>query len=226
VITTTTETFSAELWHDTRHIRAGIDQLPFLAALEDGSLERHRFAYYMAQDAAYLAKYAVALEAAAGLAHIAASPADAEFWAASAIGAVAVERELHAAHVADFDAVTASPTCTAYTCYLLSLVAGGGSYESLVAGLLPCFWIYEDVGRRLLERVGTNLADHPYADWIGTYADPEFAVSTARARGIFDALAAAATPAVRAEMQQAFTTASRYEWMFWDAAWRMESWPI
>jgi thiaminase len=55
-----------------RHIRAGIDELPFLVALENGSLERHRFTYYLKQDSAYLAKYAVALEAAAGLAHVAA----------------------------------------------------------------------------------------------------------------------------------------------------------
>lgn len=233
--TTEHDTFSAELWDATRHIRSGIDALPFLVALEDGSLPRHRFTYYMAQDAAYLAKYAVALQAAAGLADladvadvadVAGSAAETEFWAASAINAVAVERELHAAHVADFDAVIASPTCTAYTSYLLSLVAGGGSYASLVAGLLPCFWIYEDVGRRLLERVGADLAGHPYADWIGTYGDPEFAASTARARAIFDRLARDASPAVRAEMHAAFTTASRYEWMFWDAAWRTEAWPI
>jgi thiaminase (transcriptional activator TenA) len=23
-----------------------------------------------------------------------------------------------------------------------------------------------------------------------------------------------------------FTTTSRYEWMFWDAAWRGEAWPV
>jgi thiaminase/transcriptional activator TenA len=27
-------------------------------------------------------------------------------------------------------------------------------------------------------------------------------------------------------MHQAFATASRYEWMFWDAAWRQETWPV
>ncbi len=220
---TQNDTFSGELWHATRHIRAGIDTLPFIVALEDGSLARHRFDYYMAQDAAYLAKYAVALQAAADLAD---APEEAEFWAECAVNALVVERELHASHVAEFDAVIASPTCMAYTSYLLSLVASGGSYASLVAGLLPCFWIYEDVGRRLLDRVGADLAAHPYADWIGTYGDPSFAASTARARMIFDALADEASPTVRAGMQQAFTTASRYEWMFWDAAWRTEAWPI
>ena len=27
-------------------------------------------------------------------------------------------------------------------------------------------------------------------------------------------------------MREHFTTTSRYEWMFWDAAWRLEEWPV
>jgi len=27
-------------------------------------------------------------------------------------------------------------------------------------------------------------------------------------------------------MHEAFATCTRYEWMFWDAAWRMEDWPV
>jgi len=27
-------------------------------------------------------------------------------------------------------------------------------------------------------------------------------------------------------MRTHFTTTSRYEWMFWDAAWRQEQWPV
>jgi thiaminase/transcriptional activator TenA len=27
-------------------------------------------------------------------------------------------------------------------------------------------------------------------------------------------------------LRQHFTTASRYEWMFWDMAWRLEAWPL
>ena len=60
---------------------------------------------------------------------------------------------LHERHVRDLGAWQRSPTCTAYGSYLLSLTTLG-CYPVLVAGVLPCFWIYDDVGRRLRERVG------------------------------------------------------------------------
>ena len=98
-------------------------------------------------------------------------------------------------------------------------------YPALAAGILPCFWIYEDVGRRLKDRVG-DLTGHPYADWIGTYGDPAFAASTEQAKQILDRTAAQPDPGTVERMHEAFATASRYEWMFWDAAWRQETWPV
>jgi thiaminase/transcriptional activator TenA len=220
-VTSITETFSTELWEAAAPVLEAIDRLPFLVAMEDGSLPRNRFDYYMAQDAHYLAAYGRVLAAAAGQAELA---EDLLFWAASAVNAISVERELHAAHVADFTAIEMSPTCTAYTSYLLSLVTSG-CYPALVAGLLPCFWIYEDVGRRLKERFD-DLDGHPYADWISTYGDPVFGAASRQARAIVDRVAAQAGPDDRERMRRAFAAAARYEWMFWDAAWRRESWPV
>jgi thiaminase/transcriptional activator TenA len=214
-------TFSTELWECAAPVLETIDRLPFLTALEDGSLPRDQFDYYMAQDAHYLAAYGRVLAGAAGQAERA---EELLFWAGSAQTAISVERELHAAHVADFTAVEMSPTCTAYTSYLLSLLPSG-CYPALVAALLPCFWIYEDVGRRLKERLG-DLDGHPYADWIGTYGDPGFAVAARHAQAIVDRVAAESGARDRERMRHAFATAARYEWMFWDAAWRREAWPV
>ena len=213
--------FSHDAWEAIAPIRQAIDELPLLTGMEDGSLPRDSFVYYMAQDAHYLADYGRVLAAAASQTT---NPDDLLFWARSANTTVVVERELHAAHVADFAASTKSPTCTAYTSYLFSLAAAG-HYPTLAAGILPCFWIYEDVGRRLKARI-SDLTEHPYADWISTYGDPEFAASTEQAKRILDRLAAQADPAAVEQMHEAFATASRYEWMFWDAAWRQETWPI
>ena len=59
-----------------------------------------------------------------------------------------------------------------------------------------------------------------------TYDDPMFAAVTDAARVIVDEVAALASPLERQRMRGAFSTASRYEWMFWDAAWRQETWPV
>lgn len=213
--------FSTLAWERIEPIRTAIDQLPFVTGLESGTLDRQRFRYYLGQDARYLFSYGRVLAAAAAQAS---SADDVLFWATAARTTFVVERELHAAHV-DLDATAASPTCLGYSAYLQSL-AGEGSYPVLTAGVLPCFWIYQDVGERLLQRVGTGLDTHPYRDWISAYADPDFAEATTGAIGIVDRLASRAGDAVQDRMMAAFVTASRYEWMFWDAAWRMEDWPI
>jgi thiaminase (transcriptional activator TenA) len=117
------------------------------------------------------------------------------------------------------DVAAPTPTCTGYTSYLVKLAATR-SYEEAIAGLLPCFWIYWDVGEAIAPRAG---ADNPYASWIATYVDPAFGDATARVRAIVDA---AATPAAMPAMLHAFETAARYEWMFWDSAWHGHDWPV
>ncbi|MBO3753152.1 TenA family protein [Streptosporangiaceae bacterium NEAU-GS5] len=213
--------FSAAAWQATADIRAAIDALPFVSGLRDGSLSRERFTYYLAQDAHYLCDYARTLAAAAAKADLTDEIA---FFAQSARTAIVVERMLHETHVSDISAWGPSPTCIGYTSYLLAIAHTQG-YPELVAAILPCFWIYQDVGSRLLAAAG-DMTSHPYGDWIATYADKEFAAATDQARRITDRVAAMADPATVERMHTAFLTASRYEWMFWDAAWRQEAWPI
>ena len=211
--------FSEQAWTAATDIRSAIDGHPFLRGLRSGTLPEAAFVTYLAQDAHYLVGYARALALCAAQATVA---DDIAFWASSAHETIVVERALHQAHVADLVAVEPSPTCTAYVSYLLA-TASDGSYPVLAAALLPCFWLYSDVGARMLD--GVALDGHRYADWIAAYADPAFAASTTRGRAIVDTLAAASSGEVRQRMRVAFHAACRYEWMFFDAAWRSERWP-
>ncbi len=108
---------------------------------------------------------------------------------------------------------------TPITCWL----AYNAPYEVSVAALLPCFWIYGEVGKHLLQ---IARPDNPYQTWIDTYADEAFAEGVRNVIEICDRLAETATPAVRAEMLEAFVRAAKLEWMFWDSAWRRETWPV
>ncbi|MCH8560615.1 TenA family protein [Nesterenkonia sp. LB17] len=213
--------FTEEAWASTEAIRAEIEKLPFLQQLEDGSLPRATFEHYMGQDALYLTEYARALAACAVQST---DPEHIMFWSRAAAGAIEEERALHATHVVDFSAVQPSPTTVAYTSYELALVSAG-SLPVLAASVLPCFWIYDDVGTRLKARVGT-LDGHPYADWISAYGDPEFHELTEAAKQVVDELAETASEQTRAAMHAAYRRASQYEWMFWDSAHRQERWPV
>ena len=213
--------FTDELWEEIAPIKKAIDQGQFVRGLGDGSLSQDKFNYYMVQDALYLAAYAKVL---AGLATFAHDPDDLVFWAEASANSIKVERELHASHVDVMAAATPSPTCRAYSDFLAAQLASG-EYGIVAAAVLPCFWIYQVVGTELLDTAG-DLEKHPYGDWIGMYANPVFAEENKIVRGIVDRAAEGVLELQRQRMRDAFVQASRYEWMFWDAAWRMETWPI
>ena len=84
------------------------------------------------------------------------------------------------------------------------------------------------MGTRLKARIEADgsLTDHEYGDWIAQYGDPAFAEATRQARDLVNRTANAVGTQERHRMAHAFRTASRYEWMFWDAAYRAEAWPI
>jgi thiaminase/transcriptional activator TenA len=214
-------------WQRTEKLRQAITDLPFNTELAAGTLAPERFRFYLVQDARYLVGFARALASASTRA---ASLADVAFFAGAAQEAVEVERTLHDGYFdrfgmteADQLAVETSPTCLAYTSFLLA-TAHTGEYAELVAALLPCFWIYEHVGTDILARQRPDT-DNPYLRWIRTYADEEFAVAVRTCRAAVDAAADGVSEAVRERMVAAFTRATEYEWLFWDSAYRLESWP-
>jgi thiaminase (transcriptional activator TenA) len=218
--------FCETVWNEIAPLRSRILAQPFLAELTAGTLPRPTFQQYIFQDSLYLAEYARVLALAAARAPDAV--ARLEFSGGASV-AVQVEQALHQTFFTQFglDAnallhAEASPTCLNYTGYL-TMLAATRSYEELIAGILPCFWIYWDVGCAVKPK---SAAQNPYAAWIDTYADENFGAATARVKTIVDAAAAAATPLTRTAMAKAFTMASRFEYLFWDSAYRRESWAI
>lgn len=219
--------FSEQAWAATAEIRDRIDRLPLLTELADGSLEPHRFVEYLVQDDFYLRGYTRAL---AMLATRAPSPSEAGFWAASASGAVAAEVEMHASLLADpvmadaAHASVASPTTRGYVNMLQTMTAYE-SYAVGVAAVLPCFWVYADVGQRLAANA-TLPKDHAYAPWVAAYDDAAFRDATTQAIAIMDAAAEGADDATREAMLTAFVDATWYEEQFWAKSYELEAWPV
>ena len=89
--------------------------------------------------------------------------------------------------------------------------------------MLPCYWIYQRVGEALLAR---GSPDPRYRAWIDTYGGEEFARVVAEVLAVADEVAHDLGEAERRRARQHFVTTARYEWMFWDAAWRREEWPV
>jgi thiaminase/transcriptional activator TenA len=217
--------FSETAWQRTARLRQAIDALPFNTELAAGTLSRERFQGYIMQDALYLAQYSRILLM-AGL-----RSGDSETlrtFGACALEAVAVEQALHERYLREFGVdprrlvdAEPSPDCLGYTSFLLA-TAYHEPWEVLVAALLPCFWIYWDVGTRVARHAAQ---DNPYRAWIDTYADEAFGEAVRTVIGITDKAADATTEALRARMMTAFIRSTQYEWLFWDGAYQRRGWP-
>lgn len=220
------QAFTTELWRAIGPIYDAILCHPFLVGLTDGTLAPDRFRYYVLQDALYLRDFARALSLAAARAPD--EPALAMF-AEHTIGVITVERSLHDEFFAEFGLthddvarIPLAPTTLAYTSYLLR-VASLGDYAQLLGALLPCYWIYHEVGQVLLVHSSPNPL---YRRWIETYGGEEFGAVVAAVVALVERIGAELTAGQRAAVQDCFVTASRYEWLFWQMAWTREDWPI
>jgi thiaminase (transcriptional activator TenA) len=218
-------TFTDELWWSITPTYDAILAHPFLTGLTDGTLHPDAFAFYLCQDALYLGRYAQALAVLGGRAPEA---GDVAMFARHAAGAIEVERHLHESLLpqlgidpATLAATEMAPVTLAYTSYLLATVHGG-SYVEGVAAVLPCYWIYWEVGKVLVRR---GSSDPRYQQWIATYGGNEFGAVVQEVLDVADRLGARLEPAERTRAGQHFRVTSRYEWMFWDMGYRQERWP-
>jgi len=218
--------FTDGMWAEIGPAYAAMLRLPFNRELATGTLSRERFVFYMVQDAHYLGAFARALAAAAAKA----TTPDAQIkFAKSAHDAIVVERALHEGFFREFGvsaegfaATRPSPTCAAYGDFLVA-AAYQHPFAVSAAALLPCFQIYHEVGRRLHE---VAAPANPYQRWIDTYRDEAFGESVRQVLAHVDAAFDEAAARERALMREAYLKAVRYEWMFWDSAYRLEAWPV
>ena len=139
--------------------------------------------------------------------------------------------ELHRGYCAQFgitsqdlETTVAAPTTLAYTRYLLG-VAYQGSYQELVAAFLPCQWGYWEIGDHLA-RQGEPSHAPLYCQWIQMYVSEEYRALADWARSYADELAQSSSAREVARMEGAYLTSLRYEYMFWDMAYKLESWPV
>ncbi len=198
---------------------------PFVQALVDGSLDAERFRFYQMQDARYLEAFADACSL-ISVRHV---EPDAKLWFIDAARlSMVVERQLHEEYgrtlgytADDIRHLELTPNNRAYGNHVVVLAQTGSLVEALGA-LTPCPWLYTDIGMQM----GMIDPDHRWANWLRTYADPGFVTYTAELLQYLERAAAYAGADELRRAEEAFVTSVRYEWMFWDQAWKKQDWPV
>lgn len=216
--------FSQDVWQRNLALYQKTLALPFNQQLAQGTLSKDVFSHYVIQDAHYLLTYGRALAVCAAKAFTA---EDVMQFADAAKIAIVVERSLHADFMqefsiseAEFRTTPLTLACHHYTSFLTA-TAWSESYPVVLAALLPCFWIYAEVGKAIVQH---SIPNNPYQAWIDTYAGEEFNQAVAQVIATIDKVAARCDADTLEKMHHAYTTAAKLEWLFWDSAYDQRQW--
>jgi len=173
-------TLSARLWSDNSDLAAEALAHPFIRRLGDGSLDRENFAGYVTQDAFFLESFARAY----ALALARSNDTPTLLALADLLGGVREELGLHSSYVArwgiDMAGVVPTRATLAYTEFLLATAATSGLAVTFAA-MTPCMRLYAFLGASL----NADSAG-PYAEWVRTYADPDFEALAAQLEKLLD----------------------------------------
>ena len=216
--------FTQLLWQKNTALYEQILNLPFNQELAAGTLAPEAFCHYVIQDAHYLLAYGRALAVAAAKAYDA---DDVMQFSEAAKIAIVVERSLHNDFMTAFDvsketfeSTPLTLACHHYTSFLTA-TAWSESYPVVLAALLPCFWIYAEVGRAI---VSQSVPNNPYQAWIDTYAGEEFHTAVRNVIATVDKVAARCDADTLEKMHAAYIMGAKLEWLFWDSAYHQRQW--
>lgn len=218
--------FSKLLRQEVNSIWEASFRHPFVTNLGEGSLDLKCFRYYVLQDSYYLSHFArvqalgaakaADLQTTASMAHHAQNTYQAELSLhrnfSEKLGITEEEKE-------NF---IPAPTAYAYTSHLYR-AAYEGHLGDIIASILPCYWLYYEIGEHLK---GCQPEEPIYQEWIAAYGSDWFRTLVEEQIARLDAIAENVTEADRERMKQHFIISSQYEYSFWEMAYTLEHWPV
>ncbi|WP_445116824.1 thiaminase II [Acinetobacter sp. WZC-1] len=217
--------FSQAVWQRNLNLYRQTLAHPFNQQLAQGSLEQDVFSHYIIQDAHYLVAYGRALAICGAKAF---ATEDIIQFTQGAKEAIVVERSLHDGFMKSFgisgqqfETTPQTLACHHYTSFLTA-TAWAESYPVVLAALLPCFWIYAEVGKDIVHQTAPN---NPYQAWIDTYSGEEFHQAVQHVIQTIDQVAEHCDADTIEKMHQAYTRGAELEWLFWDGAYHQRQWP-
>lgn len=210
---------SDKAWEISKEVIDAIQAHPFNQELAKGILDKEKFAYYIEQDILYLKDFArchAIIAAKAPHEHVRTflQYADYTFVAEQEI-VHQFFRQLYGLRDTGF----ITPATLAYTSFLKN-TCSLEPVEVAIASVLPCFWVYREVGLAIVQQ---TIMDNPFSRWIETYSSEDFAASVEEAINIFDDLARNTTDDLRDKMLKAFYNSTVLEWHFWNDAYNFTS---
>ena len=210
---TKAQSWTRRAWDAALPIYNQILDHPFIKELAAGTLAPDIFDRYLAQDELYIGNYGRQMFE---LAELIPDPSQHEMFCAFAQEGIEGEKAMHALLIERFGIdtqVLPSPITADYNAHTQEAIATG-SKEIGLAAMLPCMWVYNEVGQHILRTAAVE--GNPYREWIQEYGNEAFTEGVAQVLELADSYAAATDEATRERMTSAFIEATRFEYFFWD----------
>ena len=208
-----TPSWTRQAWNAAEPIYKEILDHPFIKELAAGTLATEKFDRYLAQDELYIGNYGRQMFE---LADLIPDSAQHDMFCAFAKEGLEGEKAMHALLIDRFGIdtqVLPSRVTADYNAHTQEAIATG-SKEIGLAAMLPCMWVYNEVGLHILSIA--SIEGNPYKEWIHEYGNEAFTQGVAEVLKLADGYAAAASAETRERMTSAFVEATRFEYLFWD----------
>lgn len=197
---------------------------PFITELQEGTLSDDAFRYYLLQDRYYLEHFnQLHLLIAEKVTDIKVK----EMLLKSANHLGEGELSIRATFFKELNITEEeiantpiAPTAYHYVSHMYRQLIDG-TPNSAVAGLLPCAWLYQEIGKELIKKGSPHSL---YQRWIETYAGEEAQEEIDYQCGLLNQLFKSADKKEQEQMIDAFVISSKMEYHFWEMSYVLETW--
>lgn len=207
----------------TTDIWNAYNEHPFVLGIQNGTLDKDKFRYYILQDFLYLKDYAKTF--AIGVAK--AKSIETANLFAKYISVMNGELNIHSGYMGrlnvtqeEINILKPALDNLSYTSYMLRVAYEEGEAEVLAA-ILSCAYSYEVIAKKMLDCRPDAVNDAFYGEWIRGYASAEYAADNKVLMDTLDKLTAAYTQEQLEHLAEIFIACSRYELAFWELSWTM-----
>lgn len=214
---------SAKLLDAAEEIWKKYNEHPFVLGIQNGTLDKEKFRYYIVQDYLYLEDYAKTF--AVGVAK-AKSLKIANLFA-KYINVMNGELDIHNGYLAKLgvtqEEIESTPRALdnlSYTSYMLRVAYEEGQAE-IFAAILACAYSYEIIAKNIVKNNPSSVDDEFYGDWVKGYISDGYAAENAVLLEVMDSLTEEYTEQQIQHLTDIFVACSRYELAFWEMAWNM-----
>ena len=207
--------WSENAWRVVQPLFKKICEHPFQSQMAEGTLSEDVFKIYLQQDSIYLSNYSKEMLMFADMVD---DKDLKERFKIFAEDSMVAEKGLHQQLMSEFGIKGADPlpVTVEYMNHTRQYLDKGDIFLSL-ASILPCMWIYNEVGHYVQKRAKGGKSN-PFHSWIECYSSEMMDNGAPVMRELIDRLAEKETSKRKALMRSVFIRGCELEYEFWDQA--------